>query len=309
MWFKQVQIFQLTNPIQATPSALAEKLEPFEFNPCLPSMALSMGWVSPLDEDEAPLTRGINGCVLICLQIEDKILPASVVNQTLKDKIKQIELNEARRVRRKEKLTFKDEVMITLLPRAFTKLTRLYAYIDTRNQWLVLNTTSAARTDLFLTMFKKAFGEGITTHEVVKPSSIMTTWLKNKDYPQDFAIEKSCVLQDPDQQTRVIRCQQQNLFDASIQSLVKDGCAVVQMAMSWHDKINFVLAEDFSLKSIRLSDVDMSDIQDELETGQQKLDADLMLMSEMLAGLINALLEIFAKQNDAAATNKLAMVG
>ena len=51
MWFKQVQLFQLTVPIQSTPALLAEKLEPLAFNPCLPSMPSSMGWVSPLAEE------------------------------------------------------------------------------------------------------------------------------------------------------------------------------------------------------------------------------------------------------------------
>src|SRR5579885_1251881 len=299
MWFKQIQLFQLTHAINSSPAALAEKLEPLAFNPCLPSMPSSMVWVSSIDEEGAPLARGMNGCIMICLQIEDKILPASVVNQTLKEKIKQIELAEARKVRQKEKLSFKDDVIHTLLPRAFSKFTRINAYIDTRNNWLILNSTSPAKTELFISMFKKSLGDGVDSYDIVKPSSIMTQWLKIKDYPQAFSIEKSCVLQDPDQQNRMIRCQQQDLFAASIQSLVKDGCEAIQMALCWHDKINFVLAEDFSLRSIRLSDDDIAEIQDEMETRQQKFDADFIMMTEMFAGLLNDLLSVFAKRKDA----------
>src|SRR5580693_9487000 len=108
MWFKQIQIFQLNFAIQSSPNAFAEKLEPLAFNPFLPSMPRSTGWVSPLDEEDAPLTRGLNGCIMFCLQLEEKILPATVVTQTLKEKIKQIELAETRKVRQKEKLSFKD---------------------------------------------------------------------------------------------------------------------------------------------------------------------------------------------------------
>jgi recombination associated protein RdgC len=309
MWFKQIQLFQLTHAINSSPAALAEKLEPLAFNPCLPSMPSSMGWVSPIDEEGAPLARGMNGCIMICLQIEDKILPASVVNQTLKEKIKQIELAEARKVRQKEKLSFKDDVIHTLLPRAFSKFTRINAYIDTRNNWLILNSTSPAKTELFISMFKKSLGDGVDSYDIVKPSSIMTQWLKIKDYPQAFSIEKSCVLQDPDQQNRMIRCQQQDLFAASIQSLVKDGCEAIQMALCWHDKINFVLAEDFSLRSIRLSDDDIAEIQDEMETRQQKFDADFIMMTEMFAGLLNDLLSVFAKRKDADQVSRLALTG
>jgi len=307
MWFKQIQLFQLTDPIQFSAPVLAKKLEALAFHPCTPSMPSSMGWITPVDVDEAPLTRGVNGCIMICLQIEEKILPASVVTQVLKEKIQQIELTEARKVKQKEKLSFKDEVIDTLLPRAFSKFMRIYAYIDTRNNWLVLNLTSPAKTESFLSMLKKSLGDGIRSFEIVKPSSISTQWLKSKDYPQAFSIEKSCVLQDPDQQNRVIRCQQQDLFASSIQSLVKDGCEAIQIALCWHDKINFVMADDFSLRSIRLADDDIVEIQDEMETKQQKFDADFILMAETFAGLINDLLSVFAKDKKTESVKKLAL--
>lgn len=309
MWFKQVQIFQLTTSVQSSPTHLAEKLESLAFNPCLPSMPSSIGWVSPLDEENAPLTRGINGCIMFCLQIEEKILPASVVTQTLKEKIKTIEQEQGRKLRQKEKLSYKDEVTHTLLPRAFTKFTRINAYIDTRNQWLILNSISPAKTELFLSLFKKSLGEIIEPVNVVKPSSILTEWLKNKNYPQAFSIEKSCVLQDPDQQNRVIRCQQQDLFSDGIQSLVKEGCAAIQIGLCWHDKLNFVIADDFSLRSIRLADDDIAEIQDEMETRQQKFDADFIMMTESYAALLKDLFDIFAASMNSDSVKKLAMTG
>src|SRR5436190_18962629 len=102
MWFKQIQLFQLAAPIQSSASSFAERLEPLAFKPCLPSMQNSIGWVPPIDEDDEVLARGINGCIMMCLQIEEKILPASVIGQALKDKIKHIETNETRKVRKNE---------------------------------------------------------------------------------------------------------------------------------------------------------------------------------------------------------------
>jgi recombination associated protein RdgC len=295
MLFKQFQLFQLTAPIKYSNETLIERLEPFAFNPCLPSMPSSMGWVPPIEEEGEPLIRTMNGCIMLCLQLEEKILPSSVVAQALKDKIKKIEAAEDRRVRKKEKLSYKDELTQTLLMRAFTKFTRIQAYIDTKNNWLVLNTISAAKTELFLTMFKKVFGDVITSYEVHKPSTILTSWLKDQNYPTVFSIEKSCVLQDPNQQNRVIRAQQQDLFAESIQALVKEGCAVVQVGLCWYDRINFVLADDFSLRTIRLAEDDLIDVTDDFETKQQKFDADFLMLTETFAGLITDLLAVFLK--------------
>ncbi len=296
MWFKQIQLFPLTEMVTIAPNKLAERLEPLAFRPCLPSMPSSMGWVAPVDGEEAPLARGINGCIMICLQLEEKILPASVINDSLKEKVKQIELNEARRVRAKEKLMYKDEVVHTLLPRAFSKFSQIYAYIDTRNGWLILNNTSPAKTELFLSMFKKSLGEILGSFDIVKPSAIVTHWLKTQDFPAIFSIEKSCVLQDPNEQHRMIRCQQQDLFAPSIQSLVKDGCEAIQIALRWHDRLDFVLADDFTLRGIKLAEDDLAEINDGIETKQQKFDADLVMMSEMFAGLFADLLPIFQKK-------------
>jgi len=309
MWFKNIQIFQLHFSINSSPNVLAEKIEPYAFNPCLPSMPSSMGWISPIDEDHSPLTRGLNGCIMICLQIEEKILPASVIAQTLKEKLKHIQITEGRKVGQKDKLAFKDEVTHTLLPRAFSKLTRIYGYVDTRNKWLIVNSTSPSKVELFISHFKKSLGDDITAMEVVKPSSIVTQWLKNKNYPQEFSIEKSCVLQDPNEQNRVIRCQQQDLFAASIQSLVKDGCEAIQIGLCWHDKINFVMTENFFLRNIRLADDDIAEIQDQMESKQQKFDANFIMMTEMFAALINDLLLVFSKKQETGSAQKLALVG
>src|SRR5579862_8055555 len=103
MWFKQLQLFQLTDSLNISLPALLEKLEVLAFRPCFPSMPFSVGWMPPIDEIDSPLARSLNGCIMLCLQIEEKILPASVVRHALYEKIKTIELMEDRKVHHKEK--------------------------------------------------------------------------------------------------------------------------------------------------------------------------------------------------------------
>ena len=137
MWFKQAQLFQLTDFFRYTPITLVEKLDELTFEECLPSMPYSAGWVSPVDEESSPLVHAINGYMMICLQIEEKILPPVVIRQELIKKIKLIESSENKKVGQKEKYALKDEIVTTLLPRAFSKLTKIYAYIDIKNNWLI----------------------------------------------------------------------------------------------------------------------------------------------------------------------------
>src|SRR5579871_3048649 len=146
MWFKQIQVFQLAGAISET-EKLSEQLAKLAFTACLPTFPASQGWVSPLDIENAPLIHAANGYMMICLQNEEKILPAAVINQELFKKVKQIEQTHERKIRSKEKQQLKDELTHSLLPRAFTKITRLCAYIDNKNHWLVLNTNNIKKTD------------------------------------------------------------------------------------------------------------------------------------------------------------------
>jgi recombination associated protein RdgC len=296
MWFKQTQIFQLTDAKRYTAEQLVTQLAPFAFTSCLPSFPSSTGWISPVDVEEAPLVHALNGYIMLCLQVEEKILPATVIRQELLDKIKHIEVSQDRKVRQKEKLTLKDEITMTLLPRAFSRLTRVYGYIDTKHNRLILSTTNGSKTEQFLTIFRKSVSEEIYPYELKKLSPMITQWLKDKKYPTAFSIEKACVLQDPQQQNRVIRCQHQDLFAQSIQAFIKDGCEVKQLALCWHDRVNFMLAEDFTLRSIQYNEEILAQADEsESETKEQQFAADFFIMTETLTALLQDLLNVFVK--------------
>ncbi len=298
MWFKQARIFQLTNVFGYAPTTLIEQLEALLFQECLPSMPFGVGWISPVDDDDAPLIQTMNGYTMICLQIEEKILPPIVVRQELAKKVHHVENSENRKVSPKEKYALKDEITTTLLPRAFSKLTKVYAYIDTKKHWLILGTANSKKIEQFLSAFKKTFGETIDAFRIEKLSAMMTSWLKHQNHSSSFSIEKSCVLQDANHESRVIRCKEQDLFASSIQSLIKEGCEIKQLALNWQDRIDFVLLDDLSLQSIRFKDEIIEQAKDmEAGTRQQQFNADFLIMSETLDGLFKDLLDSFTKRD------------
>lgn len=136
----------------------------------------------------------------------------------------------------------------------------------------------------------------IQPYEINKLSYILTLWLQHQSYLTLFSIEKSCVLQDPNQENRVIRCQQQDLFSGSIQSLIKDGCQIKQLALEWQDRVGFVLVDDFSLQSIRFKDEIIAQVKEmEAETTQQIFNADFLIMTETLSSLFKELSTFLAK--------------
>ena len=111
------------------------------------------------------------------------------------------------------------------------------------------------------------------------------------------------MLQDPQQQRRVIRCQHQDLLANAIQSLLKDGCEIAQLGLTWKEQLQFVLTSDFSLKSIQFQEAVIAlSKSDYTETPQQRFDADFVIMTEVLTQLIDELYATFSKSTVALET-------
>lgn len=295
MWFKEVQIFQLDEHLDYAPEELTEQLERYQFKPCLSSFPESHGWASPIEKDGAPLVHAANGYMLLCMQSEEKLLPATVVRQELAEKIKKIQENDERKVYRREKQAMKDDIIATLLPRAFSKLSRIYAYYDTRNNYLIVNTSNKSKLEKFFGLLDKTLGlMANKAFESKNLASKLTRCIIDNNFSKIFSVGESCVIQDPNKQNRVIRCQNQDLSAEAIQSFLKDGCQIHQLALHWHDRMSFNLVDDFTFKSLRYSSEVLEVAKDNYaETEEQRFDADFVIMSETLKEMIAAVCELF----------------
>ncbi len=299
MLFKQIQLLRLAPSPNHFYDPLIERLKLLTFQPCLPSLPISVGWVPPIDKDGSALVEQINQQLMICMQVEERILPAAVVRHAVQEKVKQLEASGDRRVGKKEKNSIKDEVVMTLLPRSFSKFRRIYAYLDIKNNWLVIGSTHKKSIEQFLTLFKKTVAGSVTYFEIKKIPTIITQWVNSQDYPEVFTVEKKGVLQDPNQKSRVIRCQEQDLFVKGIQEFIKDGCELKQLALRWRDSVRFVLSDDMTLRNIKFEDELIEQVKSmEAETRQQKFMADFFMFGETVSALLQDLLMLFAKNAD-----------
>lgn len=294
MWFKQASLFEFSHPIKYSVAEFQALLTPLSFSPCLPTLPSSIGWIAPIGES---LVHAANGYWMICLQIEEKILPAAVVRQAVTDKVKEIEAKEDRVVRGKEKQSIKDEITQTLLPQAFTKKSIVHGFIHLDSGRLMIDSNTPARIERFTAFLKRAIAPNtLKPVDLKKPAAIMTGWLKHDGPPRDFEIGQAAVLQDPQQFRRVIRCQQQNLLATGIQSLIEEGCEITQLSLSWKDQLQFTLTADFSLKSIKFQDAVIALSKDDYtETAEQRFDTDFVIMTEVISQLFEALLGEFAE--------------
>jgi recombination associated protein RdgC len=298
MWFKQIQVFQILSHMPRNEGILEEQLEKLEFEPCRANTPMTSGWVAPIDEDDEYLVHSYKSYLLFCLQIEEKVLPTYVIRQELKERVKEIESTQQRKVSAKEKYAIRDEIYSMLLPQAFSRTTRVYAYFDLTNKRLILNTANAKKTEIFTSMLQKTIDNiAIASFPLKNLNTIMTNWLQKDNCPKPFYIEDACILKDLNLTSKVIRFKGQDLFSKSVKLLLQDNYKVEQIMVTWQDRVTFVLKESLNLCTIKYAEMVKSELREySSETTEEELAANFIIMTETLNILISDLLKIFKKK-------------
>lgn len=302
MWFKNLNVFRLTETFEHDADALAEKLETSEFQPCAGQQAFSMGWTAPLGKGAEQLVHSSNGFLMICLKKEERVLPTSVVNEMLQERIDEIEETEGRKLSKKAKTELKDNLIFELLPRAFTFSNKIYAYIDTQNGFVVVDSASTKKAEDLLTTLRRTLGglPAIPLNTVEKPVLTMTQWLLHQNPPAEITIEDECELRAPEEDGGIIRCKRHDLSLPEIKNHLDIGKQVIKLAMSWENRLAFILDENLAIKRLKFLDLIQEQVgESEAATFEEKFDVDFSIMTAELAQFLPRLLAIFGGENRA----------
>ncbi len=302
MWFKNVRAYRLTSPFDLSPEQLGELLATRGFQPCAKSQALSLGWVPPLGGETEALVHAAGGRILLKLKREEKLLPSTVVREQLEQKIAVIEEEQARKVYRKERLTLKDEIIQDCLPRAFTRSGAVFAYIDTRANWVFVDASSAARAEELLNLLRECVGNFPVVLPQVNqsPAACMTGWLAHQSLPDDFALGEECELREPGEEGGVVRCRGVDLLSEEVEMHLNAGRQVVKLALDWEERVSLLMAEDLCLRRLKFSDELVKENEDIPESEMAaRMDADFALMSDAITTLQERVLALFGGEVEA----------
>ncbi len=296
MWFKNVRAYRLTSPFHLSPEQMGKKLAGRAFEPCALSQAVAMGWVAPLGEESEELVHAAGGRLLVAMKREEKLLPATVVREQLEEKIATIGAEQGRKVYRKERLSLKDEIVQDCLPRAFSRSSHVFAYIDVRTNWILVDAASAARAEELLNLLRDCIGSFPVLLPQVNnaPAAVMTAWLVHRNIPGDLELGQECELRDPGEDGGVVRCRGVDLLSEEVETHLHAGKQVARLAMEWEERLQFVLAEDLCLRRLKFADELMKENEDIPEADNAaRLDADFALMADAVTGLQERIVTLF----------------
>lgn len=295
LWFKNLMIYRLSRDISLSPDDLEKQLSGCIFTPCGSQDLSKTGWVPPMGSAGGDALTHVNkGQILLCARKEEKILPAPVLRQTLEAKIEQYEAEQHRKLKKTEKDTLKDEVLHSLLPRAFSRFGQTWLWLDTQNNLIMTDCSSAKKAEDTLALLRKSIGSlPVVPLSLEKPIALtLTEWVRSGTLPAGFTLMNEAELQAQTDDGGVIRCKQQDLVCDEIANHIEAGKWVTKLALDWQERIQFVLAEDASIKRLKFADVlrEQNDDIDREDVGQ-RFDADFILLISEMTALISSLIE------------------
>ncbi|MCL5254719.1 MAG: recombination-associated protein RdgC [Gammaproteobacteria bacterium] len=303
MWFKNLRVYQFTQPFTWAEDA-EKQLEERRFSPCARHEPMSFGWVSPLNDEEAPLVLQVGQHLLLCARKEEKVMPASAVQIEL-DAVREAYLQEhARPMPRKELQATKEDVVQRLLPQALSRHSVIWLMIDLEAQRVLVDASSASRAEEVTALLRSCLGSLPIRPWGPENSAefFFTDWLKSKQSPPPFELGTDAELRGQGEEESVVKLKDHDLTSDEISLHLEHNKLCLQLGLNWGERISFMLTHDYAIKRIRFLDVikDARDA-DETETRAEQLDADFAIMSQEFQQLLNQLNAILT---DASATGE-----
>lgn len=278
------QTLSLHRYIQTNPRQNPEGLNTFE--PCGPTQKQSVGWVPPRGHEHGPLMETIGGHQILKLMIETKKVPSDVLKRKLKERTDAIEQSTGRMPGKKEKRELADEVLLDLLPMAFATRSSVTVWFDPLAGTLSLDATGS-KADLALTELVKGI-DGLAVYPmntVQSPGAAMTNWLLSDEYPEGFHADRACVLKAADESKAMVKYSNHDVDIAEVQNHIRQGKLPISLALTWDDKVSFVLTDTGALQKVTLLDVEADG------EHADAFDADVILTTETLRTMTYHLIE------------------
>ncbi len=304
MWFRNARVFRFTKPFDISPEELEEKLTADAFKPCGPQELARQGWVAPLGKHGEQLVHSAGGYHLISLRKEEKLLPGPVIKELVEEKAELIEAEQGRRVRKKEKDELKEEVMLEMLPRAFSRNRRNYAYLAPQDGVLVVDASSAKAAEDLASTLRKSLGSLPVRPPALEqaPAFTFTGWLNESiDMPATVELGTECELKDPSEDGGVVRCKGLELKAEEIRNHLEAGMQVTKLSLTWDENLSFVLDEEFGIRRLKFGDT-LQEKLDEVDSDDAaaRFDAAFSLMTLELSRLIPGLLDALGGEDRSA---------
>ena len=271
---------------------LDEKLKENALRPCGSFEMESKGWLTPCAPDE--YVHAIERQWLIHQGLNQKLLPASIINQVTRERADKLAEKQEHPVGRKQLRELRGRVIEELMPKALTRRRSLAGWMDTVNGWLIVDTAAPKKADEFMEALIAADVEiaPIRLDTQRSPAVAMTQWLTAGKAPADFTIDQELELRSAGENQATVRYVNHPLDGKEIRDHISAGKTATRLGLTWKNRVSFVLTDQWQVKRITFLELLKEDNEaEEIEDPQERFDAEFVLMTGELSALLADLAE------------------
>ncbi|ANO35444.1 recombination-associated protein RdgC (plasmid) [Vibrio breoganii] len=256
MWPKNILFYRVNHEdFTIDKNTIEQQVSEFSYKPCGPTDKQRFGWTSVFPGVKEQVFID-NNLLVLRAKKEEKILPASVINDEVKEKVSEIEIKEDRRLKKVERDRIKEDVLLDLLPRAFSRKSYTTIIADLESGLFMVDCGSFKKAEDVLSLLRKTIGSLPVVPAIPEKAieSTLTEWVKSEYEPSGITILAEAELKSVVEAGGIIRCKDQDLKTDEVINHIDANKFVTKLALCWQDRITFVLSEDGSYKRIKFSE-------------------------------------------------------
>lgn len=294
-FFKNACVYSLRFAGAFDLEKLNDMLSAFPFTPCGATDMSRTGW-QPIIPGSDRYYHATGNHLLLVAQTQKKILPAPVVKDAVAARVDKLEQEQDRHLKSTEKATIKDEMIHTLLPRAFTRNSAIQMWIDLDNSRIVIDTVSARKAEEVLALLRKSMGSlPVVPMITAEPIELtLTEWIRSGELPAGFLIGEDAELVAILEHGGKMRCKKQELMSDEVRTHIEAGKVVTLLGLDWQERLTFRVSDNLTIKTIKFSDM-LTGQNDDIDREDQlaRMEADFILFTSefhsFFSGLVQAL--------------------
>ena len=290
--FKNIIVYRIDPSWSKTTAQVEAGLSQMRFRDCGATQEKSVGWSEPRGEKHGMLVESVGGQLIMRLTMESKVLPSSVVKRRAEEKIEQIEESTGRKVSRMEKKDIREETLLDLLPKAFTRISNTVVWIDPTERLLVIDASGQTKADEVVAVLLRSLDGLIITpiQTNVAPATQMAAWLMSHEAPGRFDVDRECELKATDDSQAVVRYSKHTLNNEEVRKHLQNNKMPTRLALAWNGRVSFVLNEELQIKKIKFLD-GVFDASDNAAADEDRFDADVAIVTGELGKLIPEMID------------------
>lgn len=264
---------------------LADKIEEFKARPCGAAESATVGFGPILDNRPDELLFSIPELDILCVEINEKVVPGSAIKEALNVKVTEIEAKEQRKLSGRERTGLKFDVFNTLLENALQRRIRTLMVIDKINRLILVDTASWRRAEIALTLLRKTLGSlpviplSFNDNLDAYLMTIIGSRCKHADAitynidiaPDIFAGDELLLKEGS---ASIARLKGVSPYSEEVQEHLDSGKLVKELRVFHNNNLSCTLTSENQIKRIKLYDVINMDIEAQRDDSNTEENAD-----------------------------------